>query len=203
MKQGTKTFRLVFTALMIALGTVLSQLALKLPFGGSITLASMVPLVLLSQLYGVPWGMLSGVAAGMLQLLLGLNNYAYATTLTAVLMITLFDYVLAFALIGLSGLTRRIRSRFLAGALGALIGCAGRYLCHVVSGATVWKEYASVSYIPAFLRSSALMEGDAFYWLYSVCYNGAYMLPEIIITIAVSALLLKLVRFEQTGAAAA
>lgn len=196
----SKTFKLVFSAVMIALGTVLSLLAISLPFGGSVTLGSMVPLVILAQLYGTPWGLLCGFVYGLIQMILGASNLAYGVTFFAVLVIILFDYVVAFGLMGLSGTTRGIRNRGVGAATGALVGCAARYLCHIVSGALVWGEWADVSYVPQILHQTSLVSNpDIFIWTYSVCYNASYMIPETILTVVICALLMRFVNFEKLG----
>ncbi len=195
------TMRLVFSAMMVALGTVLSLSPITLPFGGSVTLGSMVPLVIVCQLYGMAYGCAACFAYSLIQLILGANNLAYAVTFTAVVVIILFDYVVAFSAMSLSGITRNIKNKGTAAAIGAFIGCFVRYLCHVVSGATVWGEWASLDYIPAFLHGTVLTENpDVFCWTYSVFYNAAYMIPETIITVVVAALLCRFFKFEKLAA---
>ena len=108
MKKDSKTFRLVLSGLMIALATVLSVISVPLPFGGSVTLAAMVPLVVIGQLYGTRWGLLTCSVYGVLQLLLGLDNFSYVTGIAAYLMVIFFDYVLAYGAVGLSGLTNAV-----------------------------------------------------------------------------------------------
>lgn len=100
---NTKTFKMVFSALMVALSTVLSIFALELPFGGSITIFSMVPLIFLSQMYGVGWGFAACTVYGLVQMSMGLDNFGYVSGIVAYIVVFLFDYVLAFCVIGLSG----------------------------------------------------------------------------------------------------
>ena len=133
MKKESRTFRLVLSALMVAISIVLSIFSFELPFGGSITIFSMVPLVLIAQMYGVGWGMLTCAVYGLVQMVLGLKNFGYVSGIPAYVVVFLFDYVLAFAVIGLAGLTRKIRNRPVAAGLGALIGCVARFVCHFVS----------------------------------------------------------------------
>ncbi len=170
MKQ-TKTRTLVECAILIAIATVLSLFKLlDLPYGGSITLASMLPIVLLSYRHGLVWGLASGVVYGGIQQLLGLNTLSWVTTWQSILAVILLDYVVAFAGTGLGGVFRKgVKNQAVALSLGTLLACVLRYVCHVISGCTVW---AGLS-IPT---SAAL--------LYSFGYNATYMIPETIVTVA-------------------
>ena len=162
--------RLTETALMLALGAVLSLVPLfELPYGGSITVASMVPILLIAYRYGTAWGVFSSFAFSLLQLLFGLKNLSYATSFVAAMAILFLDYLLAFTVLCAGGWFRKkIKSQSAALGLGAFCACALRYVCHVISGCTVW---AGIS-IPT---KEAL--------LYSLSYNATYMIPESIITV--------------------
>lgn len=155
---------------MIALGFILSMLKIiDMPFGGSVTAFSMLPVIIIAYRYGTAWGLLSGFAASLLQMLMGLKNLTYATSAWAGIAIVMLDYIVAFAVMGLGGIFRKkIKNQGAALAMGALVACVLRYICHVISGCTVW---AGVS-IPT---SDGL--------LYSLVYNCAYMVPEAILTI--------------------
>jgi len=173
----SKLHRLTFSALMIALSTILSMLKLfQVPQGGSVTILSMVPLVLVALIYGTRWGIFTCFAHGMLQLLLGLGNLR-GLSLTTLIGCVLLDYLLAFTVIGLSGLAGKIKNKAAAGAVGAIIGVALRFVCHFLSGWLLWSEviadWASIAY--------------------SLTYNGSYMLPEIIFTAIASALILPVI----------
>ncbi|MBR4868429.1 MAG: energy-coupled thiamine transporter ThiT [Clostridia bacterium] len=169
MKQ-TKTKTLVECAILIAIATVLSLFKLlDLPYGGSITLGSMVPMILLSYRHGLGWGLGSGLAYGVIQQLLGLNTLSWVTTWQSILAVILLDYVVAFAVTGLGGVFRKaVKNQAAALSLGALLACLLRYVCHLISGCTVW---AGLS-IPT---SAALV--------YSFGYNATYMIPETIVTL--------------------
>ena len=168
-----KTVRLVESALLLAVATVLGELALaRLPYGGSITVASMLPVLLIAYRHGTLWGLCCGVCYGAIQQLLGLSSLSYFSTWQSIVAIILLDYVIAFAVIGLGGLCRCLpvhQSVQLLG--GALLTSVLRYACHVISGATVW---AGLS-IPT---EAALT--------YSFIYNATYMLPEAIVLCAVA-----------------
>lgn len=169
MKQN-KVTRLAESAVLIALATVLSILRLiELPYGGSVTAASMLPVILIAYRYGCGWGTLSGVVFGIVQTLLGLHVFSYVTTWQSVIAVLLLDYLVAFCVLGVAGVFRRAGlSQTAALALGTLLACFLRYLCHVVSGATVW---------------AGLSIPDEAAILYSVGYNLTYMLPETVVTL--------------------
>lgn len=161
------------SAMMIALGTVLSIFKIvELPYGGSVTIASMLPMIILAYRQGILWGLGSGVVYAAIQQLLGLNNLSYVTGWQSVLAVIMLDYIAAFAVVGLGGVFRRItktqRSAMISGA--ALVSLL-RYISHVIAGATVWVGLS----IP---DSAALA--------YSFGYNATYMIPEAIILIAVA-----------------
>jgi thiamine transporter len=181
MKVNNKNFKLVFSALMVALSVVLSLFKIELPYGGSITVFSMVPLVLVAQMYGAGWGFLTCTVFGFIKMILGFNNFSYVSGIEAYIIVFLFDYVLAYAVVGLSGVTRKIKNAGFASALGAFIGCALRYACHIVSGLTVWRTYAESWEAPSFI-SSQLLQPDLLPYTYSVVYNGMYMIPDTIMT---------------------
>ena len=174
MKELTTVRRMTECAIMIALGAVLSFVKLAdLPAGGSITLGSMLPIVLVGYRHGWRWGTLAGVVHGTIQLLTGMSVFGYVTSWRAAVAVVLLDYIVAFGAVGFAGVFRRggrddARSLILGAALSAVI----RYICHVISGATVW---AGLS-IPT----------EAALW-YSLAYNATYMIPETIVLVALAA----------------
>ncbi len=184
MKQTKRTHCMVEAALLVALSTVLSVLKIaELPYGGSITLASMFPILLLAYRHGLAWGLGGGLVHAVLQQLLGLKNLSYFTTWQSVVAIILLDYIVAFTVIGLGGIFRRVTDRQnLALTAGALLVSVLRYLCHVISGATVW---AGLS-----IPDSAAIG-------YSLIYNATYMIPETIVLVAVAYYLGSLLDFRR------
>ncbi len=171
--KNKKITALVESAIMIAIATVLSMIKIvDLPYGGSVTIASMFPIAVISYRHGIKWGGAAGLVYGVIQQLLGLSTLSYVTGWQSVVAIILLDYVVAFAVAGLGGVFRKcVKSQSTALALGSLLVCALRYACHVLSGATVW---AGIS-IPT---KAALA--------YSFVYNATYMLPEAIIMVIVA-----------------
>ncbi len=169
------------SAIMLALATVLSIIPfIQLPMGGSITIFSMLPVLIIAYRYGVKWGFLVSVTYGLIQMVLGLNNLTYATNALAAVCIILFDYLVAFGSLGFGGVFRKIKIQAFGFALGAVTACTLRFFCHFITGITVWKEYAE----------------DMPVALYSFIYNGSYMLPETIITIVVGVILMLFLDFR-------
>lgn len=166
-----KTRRITETAIMIALATVLSYVVFsKLPMGGSVTLFSQVPIIIIGYRYGLKWGAATGVIHGLLQMVLqGLENFSYVKGIGSYLILIFADYVVAFMVLGIGGalFKKAVKNQALALGLGAAVASVLRYLCHFVSGATIWKDYA----------------GDQAVWFYSLTYNATYMLPELIISV--------------------
>ena len=171
-----KTLPLVEAAIMIALATVMSIVKfVDMPYGGSVTLASMLPIVIISYRRGIKVGIGAGLVYATLQLLLGVGTLSYATSWQAAVAIIFLDYILAFVCVGLGGIFRGgtdARSQAMRLALGMITVCVIRYSLHVIAGATVW---AGLS-IPT---EAAL--------LYSLGYNATYMIPETIVNTAVAA----------------
>lgn len=172
----TKTsVTLVECAILIAMAFVLSFIKIiDMPFGGSVTAASMLPIIIAGYRHGFKWGMITGFAYSLLQLLLGLENVSYATSTTAAIAIIMLDYIVAFTVLGLLGIFRRNRHQTGVLVIGTFVVCFIRFICHFITGCTVW---AGVS-IPT-------ADGA----LYSLVYNAAYMIPETVVTVYVIALL--------------
>ena len=178
-----KSRKLIECALLVAIASVLSMIKLaQMPYGGSVTLASMLPLILIAYRNGLGWGLGSGFVYGIIQQLLGLKNLSYVTTWQSVLAVILLDYLFAFVVLGFGGVFRKsFKSQSAALAVGALFGSLLRYLFHVIAGATVW---AGLS-IPT---AAALG--------YSLIYNATYMIPETIILVLIAYYLGSLIDFR-------
>ena len=164
-----KMLRLVESGLMLAMATVLSMVkVLDLPYGGSITAFSALPILLVAYRHGLWQGLLTAAAHALIQLMLGANALSYATSAAAAVAIVVLDYLLAFTVLGLGGIFRRkCDSQGMALVLGALLTGALRYTLHTIAGCTVW---AGLS-IPT---EAAL--------ICSLAYNATYMIPETLVT---------------------
>lgn len=180
--KNKSALRLTEGAVMIALATVLSMIKLAdFPYGGSITAASIFPIAVVAYRHGTLFGLACATVYGGLQQLLGLNTLSYFTSWQSILAIILLDYVIAFAACGLAGVFRKVNCKpCLKMTCGVVLACTVRYLCHVISGCTVW---AGLS-IP---DSAALT--------YSLAYNATYMIPETLIAAIATWYLFSMVDF--------
>lgn len=195
-KTYSKTRVLVECALMVALSTVLSMIEIPLmAHGGSITLFSMVPIVIISYRHGVKWGLLTAFVNSLIQFVQGINNLAYCQTLGAQIGCVLLDYLLAFTVLGLaSALAKPFQNRLVGVGVSAFAVCLLRYLCSFLSGYIVWKdyEYAFEWMSEINFPGIADMGTDALCWLYSALYNATYMVPEAILTTVMVIVLFKM-----------
>ena len=182
-KTSKQILAMTECSIMVALSTVLSLIKIiDMPYGGSVTIASMLPIVIAVYRHGAIWGIGTALVNSAIQLLLGLNTLSYFTTWQSILAIILLDYIVAFSVFALAGIFKKIEKRQNYACLYGVILCSVlRYLCHVISGATVW---AGLS-IPT---EAAL--------LYSLSYNATYMLPETIVLGAVCVYLTSVIDFK-------
>ena len=200
------TVRLVESALLIAIAAVIEliskALGLELPFGGTITLASMFPIVLIAYKYGTKWGLLSGFTYSLVQMLLGAKTVSAMflpgddqMVLWQAICICLLDYVLAYTLLGLGGIFKgKFKKPAAELALGAFVALLLRYLVHIVSGAIFYGAYAEWFFTQEGFYSIGekilgTFSGSSLAIAYSIFYNGLYMVPEIILTTIVAAIL--------------
>lgn len=200
------TVRLVESALLIAIAAVIEliskTLGLELPFGGTITLASMFPIVLIAYKYGTKWGLLSGFTYSLVQMLLGAKTVSAMflpgddqMVIWQAICICLLDYVLAYTLLGLGGIFKgKFKKPAAELALGAFVALLLRYLVHIVSGAIFYGAYAEWFFTQEGFYSIGekilgTFSGSSLAIVYSIFYNGLYMIPEIIITTVVAAIL--------------
>lgn len=174
-KQNIK--KIALCGVMIALGTVLSFIKVyEPPLGGGVTVLSMVPVAFLSCMLGVKWGFAASFSYSLIQLFASMGEvFGWGLTPGAVVATLLVDYVLAYTVLGISGIFAK------KGVWGIVAGVAIatflRFLCHFFTGVYIFDIWAPDSWNNI--------------WLYSLCYNGGYMLPEIILTCVGTALLAK------------
>ena len=150
---------LAFAALSIALSFILSYIKIfRMPNSGSVTLASMLPLMLFAASYGVGPGLLAGAAYGLLQYLQG-GWFVHPIQF-------LLDYPLAFALIGLAGLYKYMPKAWSQWSIYAamVLGALGRCISATLAGIFYWETAP---------------------WA-SLVYNGAYLVPDTLICIALA-----------------
>lgn len=163
-KGGKLTVKqLAFCAMSLALGTLLSEIKIiDFPWGGSATLLSMLVICLPGYLFGLGAGLMTGVAYGVLQILI--DPYILFPLQLVV------DYLLAFGALGLSGLFANTKNGLIK---GYLVGILGRYVFVVLSGWIFFAEYAWEGWAPL---------------PYSLVYNGIYIFAEAAITLILLAI---------------
>lgn len=204
----TKTKRLTESAMLLAMAIVLELVSKafipEMPFGGQVTLVSMLPVVLISYRHGVKWGLVSGVCYALIEMVLGARTVAAAfqpgyfgdgTMIVNALIMCLLDYLVAFTVLGLGGIFRnKIKNPSISLMSGSLVALGARYLSHILSGYILFSGWAEWFFtqdgFPAW--GAGLVESlspAALGWVYSIVYNGFYMIPEMILT-AIAALLI-------------
>lgn len=202
------TKKLTICAMMVALASALAILSMfspiQLPFGGSVTFSSMVPIVLVGYMFGTKWGLGSAFVFAIVQMILGASTVSsffmpgdsQMFWVNAVL-VCLIDYILAYTALGFSGIfANKIKSTSGALCLGSIVALALRYLCHIVSGAIffgAWAEWFFTDVAAGAFGEWVLshMSGGMLALFYSIVYNGLYMIPEIILTAVITAILPK------------
>ena len=179
--QSKMTRILVEGSVMLALATALSFIQIyKLPWGGSITLLSMLPIVLYSIRRGLKAGLAVSFLFSLIQLFQGIMDGLFGWGLTPGMLIAciFIDYIFAFTVLGLGGLFRK---KGTAGWIGGIVlAIALRFVMHFLSGVVIWKSFGELW--EGFSTESSV--------LYSILYNGSYMLPELIITVVAAVVLL-------------
>ena len=199
--MSNKTKRLTESAMLLSVAIVLelcSKMFIpELPFGGQITLASMLPVVLISYRHGVKWGLVSGVAYAMIEMAIGAGTVTAAfqpgyfgdgVMLFNAFLMCLLDYLVAYTMLGLGGIFRdRIENRGKALALGALVALSARYVSHILSGYILFAGWAEWFFtqegFPAWgANLVGALSGEMLGLVYSIVYNGMYMIPEIVLT---------------------
>lgn len=180
--MSKKTKILVEGAVMVALATVLSFIRVfKLPWGGSVTLLSMLPIVLFSIRRGIGPGFTVAFLFSLIQFAQGIIDGLFGWGLTPGMLIAciILDYIGAFTVLGIAGLFRK---KGLAGQIGGItLAVCLRFLFHFLSGVIVWKSFGDLW--QGFSTDNT--------YLYSLLYNGCYMLPELIFTLTGAIALLK------------
>ena len=172
-KQNIKNIALC--AIMVALTTVLSLFKpIEMPLGGGVTIFAMVPVALVSCMLGLKWGFAASFVCSVIQMAISFSEVmGWGLTPASLVGCLLFDYIVAYTVLGICGIFRK---KGVWGVVaGVALGVFLRFVCHLFTGALIfdiWCEWDNA-------------------WVYSFCYNGAYMLPELILTCIGTALLFK------------
>ena len=196
MGKNRKIYVLIECAILIALSTVLSLIEIPMPFGGGITAFSMVPILFLAYRHGIKWGLASGFVYALIQLMLGWGNVMYAAAAGAagIAVCIVFDYILAFTVLGLAGVFKyRLGKPGLKGMIaGIVLAVVLRFTFHVLSGGFIWYELTKV-WEEGNPDSMVFKYGA---WMYSLVYNGIYMGPELISSLLISPFTFKLTKMK-------
>ena len=184
---SNKTLKLVFSSLMIAIGTVLSLFKFQglWAFGGGVTFCAMLPLVIIAFIYGTKWGVFTAFVFSLLQMVLGMDNVMYGTSALMVIAIALLDYIVAYTVIGFAAVFKgKFSSIYVDIVVGIVVTFTLRLLCHFITGWIIWdalwpNEMGMISPV------------------YSIAYNGSYMIPEIVITSIVAVALERAIHYSQ------
>ena len=169
-KSHLRTRMLCEGALMVALAQILGYLKLaEAPNGGSITFA-MFPIILFAVRWGLRPGLMAGFLFGLLQLIF---DGAYAWGWQSMLL----DYLVAFPPLGLAGLFKGKKWGIFA---GTVVGSFVRFIVHFISGITIYAIAAPTELFEMTFTSP---------WMYSLAYNGSYMLIDMALCLAIFGLL--------------
>ena len=196
--------------MMLAMATALALVCayipfLNLPFGGGFTVASMLPVVLCAYIYGVKWGFFVSLTYALVQitmdLLLGRGSTIIALFTPssddymgffAAVAILFIDYLLAYTVLCIGGIFRKsIKNKMVAIVLGVVVALSARYLCHILSGFIfygAWAEwfFSQEGFYAIGSKILTAFSGKALALIYSIFYNGLFMIPEIVITAIVA-----------------
>lgn len=199
-----KLYWLVESALMIALAVVLELVSKmfvpEMPFGGQVTIVSMLPVILVAWKYGIGRGLVTGFVYSLVEMMLGTKTISAAFLpveddglgVWGAILMMILDYILAFTVLGLAAMYKKaVKKNWLSLMLGAFTVLVMRYLCHIASGYILYGAWAEWFFSQEGFYSWGQTilnkySGKSLSLVYSVIYNGFYMVPEIVITTIVA-----------------
>lgn len=176
----------------------------EMTFGGQLTIVSMLPIVLISYRHGMKWGFLASFTYALIEMVIGGKTVVAAfqpgyfgdeTMIVNALIMCVLDYVVAYTLLGLGGIFRgKIKKPGIALMCGSLVALGARYVAHIASGYILFSGWAEWFFtqdgFPAWgAQLVASLSPSMLGLMYSVVYNGMYMIPEMIFT-AIAAVLI-------------
>lgn len=175
MQPINRTRFLTESAVMIALATVLSMIKLiPLPMEGSLTLLSMFPICVISFRYGSARGLGVAFVYSLFQFALGLPAIlSWGIAPSLFVGTALLDYLIPFTAIGLAGVFGT--SSIYRMAAGVTLALGTRFCSHLLSGVLIFRFLDQWEFLGKIFENSPV--------LYSLAYNGIYMLPELILTL--------------------
>lgn len=170
-------------AVMLALSFALSYAKIfEMPMGGSVTIASMLPVMLISIKYGIGAGLSTSFLYSLTQLLQAVasaNVFPYCETPATLVICILFDYIVPFTILGLAGLPKTLKitkNTEINVYIGIVSVVILRFLCHFITGVAIWGQWAP--------------DGMGKY-LYSFLYNGGFLSVDFLICIVCAVLMLR------------
>ncbi len=172
-KTLSKTHSLAESAVMLALSIALFAVSDAIPwpyaYGGGFSLFGQVPIIIISYRHGIKNGLIASTGLALFEMLMGFKNFSYVNGIVAWLIVAFADYIIAFGCLGLGGIFKgKLKKQTAELIAGGLVVCIIRFICHFVSGVTIWAGYAPENMLVG---------------VYSFIYNGSYMLIETVITI--------------------
>lgn len=198
-KMSDNTMKLTVSAIMVAMSTVLSFIKFtELPYGGSVTLFSFVPILFVGYAYGIKWGVSAGIVYGILQTVFGISGAVAGAGFAwyQVLLCAMLDYIVAGAMLGTGGMLKKaIKNPSVSFGLGSLFACVLKYISHFLSGYILFGTYAEwfftegggMDYGAGIL---AAYSGNTLSVIYSLIYNASFMLPETVITVIMACIII-------------
>lgn len=159
----------IMTAMSIALFAVSDLLPWPYAYGGGFSIFAQVPIIIYSYRRGIKNGISAALVLSVYQLLTGLKNFAWVSGIGAYIIVALADYIIAFGCLGFGGVFKgKLKNPAAELTAGSIAVCFVRFICHFISGVTIWTDYCPTDMIVP---------------VYSLLYNGSFMLAEAIITV--------------------
>ena len=209
--MSAKTKRITESAMLLAMAIVLELVSKTFipeqTFGGQITIVSMLPVVLIAYRHGVKWGFVATFTYALLEMALGAKTVSSAflpgffgdgAMIVNAIVMCLLDYIVAYTVLALAGVFRnRIKNPGISLMAGSLVALGARYVTHILFGYILFSSWAERYFtqdgFPAW--GAKLVESlspAGLGWVYSIVYNGMYMIPEMVFTAIVALVIAKI-----------
>ena len=186
MEQNKKVHTLVECAILVAMSVVLSLVPIwQMPLGGKVTLVSMLPVCMISVRHGMKWGLGSAFVYSVFQLILGITTegiFGWGLNPAMLIGCIVFDYIVAFTVLGFAGFFRKNGKSGIYS--GIALACILRFLSHFLSGYIIFRNLGQWELFGEVFSDRPI--------IYSLCYNGLFMLPELVMTLVVVILMMQI-----------
>lgn len=186
MEQNKKVHTLVECAILVAMSVVLSLVPIwQMPLGGKVTLVSMLPVCMISVRHGMKWGLGSAFVYSVFQLILGITTegiFGWGLNPAMLIGCIVFDYIVAFTVLGFAGIFRKNEKSGIYS--GIALACILRFLSHFLSGYIIFRNLGQWELFGEVFSDRPI--------IYSLCYNGLFMLPELVMTLVVAILMMQI-----------